>query len=250
MSKEQEQFIISYFNTMSVESLRKLFNETFGTNYKSSAFYYHTQKLGLRKHTEHKYSEEEELFLQSNSSTMTKTELMELFNKTFDCNLKEDAITMHCWQRGYKAQSDGKFKEGSVPWEKTIGGKDAYMEKHRQGVKNSPNKIYWEKGNTPHNTKNIGEESIRHRNTVIKTENGWQIKQNYIWEQHYGKVPRNHVVIFADGDKTNFGIDNLRCVPNRTFIKLHRNDWLNSGKEIVDVATTFCTLENMIKPKR
>lgn len=111
MTSEQEQFIIDNFDTMSVERLRMAFNDKFDKNYGSSAFYFNTQRLGLRKHIEHQYTEEEELYLKENAQTMSRRELMQKFNEKFGTSIKEDAIVMRCWQKGYLAQHDGRFSK-------------------------------------------------------------------------------------------------------------------------------------------
>lgn len=47
-------------------------------------------------------------------------------------------------------------------------------------------------------------------------------KHRYIWEQYHGKkVPDGHLIMFLDGNKENFSIDNLVCV------SFHENGSLN-----------------------
>lgn len=58
----------------------------------------------------------------------------------------------------------------------------------------------------------IGTERVRDGDRIyIKVaKNKWMYKQRYIWEQHYGeKLTDNDFIIFLDGDKTNFDINNL-----------------------------------------
>lgn len=38
----------------------------------------------------------------------------------------------------------------------------------------------------------------------------WQLKQNYIWElEHHRKLPKDWIVVFLDGDRTNYEPNNL-----------------------------------------
>ena len=127
MTERQKKFIIDHWSEMSAESLRKLFNETFGTDYKTTAFHYHTNKMGLSKHIEHQYTEEEDEFLKANSSKMSRKELQKLFNETFGTQIKLNTIIVRCLKLGCNAPSDGKFKKGSVPWEKSAGGRDYFV---------------------------------------------------------------------------------------------------------------------------
>lgn len=109
MSEEQEQFIIENFEKMSVENLRKTFNKKFNMNFKTTAFHYHTKRIGLDKWTEHVYTDEQEQFLAENAPVMIRRKLTQVFNETFNTYLKEDALVMHCWQRGYGALNNGRF---------------------------------------------------------------------------------------------------------------------------------------------
>ena len=45
----------------------------------------------------------------------------------------------------------------------------------------------------------------------------WQSKHSLLWEQHHGrKVPKGHIVMFADGDRRNFDINNLMLDPGNS----------------------------------
>ena len=33
------------------------------------------------------------------------------------------------------------------------------------------------------------------------------------WEQHYGPIPKDHIVVFKDGDSSNCSPTNLACIP-------------------------------------
>jgi phage protein len=58
----------------------------------------------------------------------------------------------------------------------------------------------------------------------IKVErNKWISKHRYVWEQHHNrKVPKGKVVIFLDGNKTNFEIDNLKLISRGALLILNR----------------------------
>lgn len=239
---------------MSVESLRRLFNETYGTNYKTTAFHYHTDKMGLKKVDQHNYTKEEDEFLATYSSLLTREQLTSFFNKKFGTHIKKNTIEMRCHLKGYKGMADGQFKKGSTPWEKSKGGKEEYLKKLRA----AENKGCFRKGQKPHNEKEIGTESTKTRpdnkngsSVYIKTKTGWKLKQVVIWEKHFDAVLPGELVIFADGDKTNFDISNLRKVSNRTFVRLHSNGWLYSGDpELVDTAIIYSELANILNEPR
>ena len=112
------------------------------------------------------------------------------------------------------ARNDGCIKKGNIPKNK---GKswDEYMSKEAQ---EKSRRTTFKKGNIPPNHREIGEERISKDGYIeIKLKDGclnknWQLKHRYIYEQHYGSIPKGHKIIFADGNKKNFDINNLILV--------------------------------------
>lgn len=53
------------------------------------------------------------------------------------------------------------------------------------------------------------------RENYAKLRQGnWKLKQNLVWEQSTGKtLPWRHIVVFLDGDRTNYAPENLYAVP-------------------------------------
>ena len=227
LTDEQRKFILDNYDEMPTIKLLGRFNERFGTEYKRSIFYKFTHDLGLNKHIQHRYTPEEEKFLEDNASKMTRRDLTAEFNKRFGTCIKEDAIVMRCWQKNYKPMGDGKFKNGSVPWEKTAGGKDAYM----ATLPRAP----------------MGKEyTYSDGRTYVLTESGRKPKHRVIWEEHFGKLEQGEVVIFADGDKENFSPDNLRKISNRDQATLNMNGWVGCTP-LVDAGITWCRLKSLLE---
>lgn len=226
LTDDQQAFIVSHYDDMPTVRLLEAFNDEFGTNYKRSNFYRFTHELGLSKHIQHRYTAEEEQFLKENASKMTRRELTSEFNKRFGACIKEDAIVMRCWQKGYKPRTDGKFKVGSVPWEKTNGGKDAYL----KTLPRAP----------------LGKEYYMKGKTYVLTEDGRRPKHRVVWEEHCGELKKGDVIIFADGDTSNFDIKNLRKVNNSIQATLHMNGWVGFAP-IVDVGITWCRLKELLE---
>lgn len=237
MTDEQERYIIGHWDDMSCEALRKQFNMKFGTSYKVTAFHYHTKRLGLSKHIEHKYTEEQDAFLRDNSERMTRRELTSAFNDKYGTSIKEQAIVQRCFLRGWKAQTDGQFKVGGVPWSKTAGGREAYVKTLKGGNSGS-----FRKGNTPHNVIDVGAVKWWGHLLKIKTENGWKTRLRHIWEQAHGEIPKGYVVISVDGDLYTDNVNNLRLISNRTLTILISNNWNNKGSLIVDTGIIWCDL--------
>jgi hypothetical protein len=75
-----------------------------------------------------------------------------------------------------------------------------------------------------------------------KGNKNWRHKHITIWEAANGKVPRGHVVIFADGDKSNFALDNLILVSRGELVVMNRcglisndKDLTQAGKAVADI---------------
>lgn len=55
--------------------------------------------------------------------------------------------------------------------------------------------------------------------TMIKVSNKgkpgerWKLYQRYLWEKHYGrKIPKGMILVFLDGNKNNFDINNIATI--------------------------------------
>lgn len=227
---------------MSCESLRKQFNEVFGTSYKTTAFHYHTKRLGLQKHIEHKYTSDQDAFLRDNSSKMTRKELVDSFNKRYGTSIKENAIVQRCFLRGWKAGSDGKFKVGGVPWIKSKGGREEYVAKLKGG-----NSTSFKKGHTSNFTFPTGTIRIWSDEPMIKTDDGWKVWLRHLWEQEHGEIPDGYVVISVDGDRDTKDVSKLRMISNRTLTTLMSNNWVGEGEAIVDTGIVWCTLRELLE---
>ena len=79
----------------------------------------------------------------------------------------------------------------------------------------------------------------------------WEFKHVLIWEKYHNqKVPKGHVVIFADGNNRNFDIENLILVSRAELVKLNQNHLYFKG--YADLTKTGLNIVklNAIKNKR
>ncbi len=58
----------------------------------------------------------------------------------------------------------------------------------------------------------------------IAEPNQWALKHRLIYERAFGAVPRDKIIIFLDGNKLNFNIDNLKMITRK------QNSFLNKQK--------------------
>ncbi len=117
----------------------------------------------------------------------------------------------------------GRFKKGHIPANRGKRvSKDTY-EKCKGTM--------FKQGNLPPSTDPIGtEKRLWDGYTWVKVNNipnakksvNWKQKHRLVYEQHYGAVPKNHIVIFLDGDKENFNPENLVAITRGELAILNR----------------------------
>lgn len=172
-----------------------------------------------------KYTKEMEQWLRDNAKNKYTKEICEEFDKRFNTKTTISAM----WQQLYRLGIKTNSKKGKQPYNK--GKKwDEWMSK--EGQINSF-KTTFKKGSIPHNTLPVGTEIIDKFGYIwvrcatpqnkSKSHTFWIRKNQLIYEQHYGKIPENHCVIFADGDKRNFNIGNLILVSKDEQIYMNLN---------------------------
>ena len=117
---------------------------------------------------------------------------------------------------------DTRFKKGMTPWNKGI----KTDLKPTNGFK---------KGFTPWHTKELYSERLDKDGYIlikIAKPNKWVRKHRWLYEQEYGAIPENSVIIFADRDKTNLNTDNLICVTRNELKVLNQYRLISSVPEL------------------
>lgn len=132
----------------------------------------------------------------------------------------------------------GQFPKGHKSWNKgTIG-------------LTGPNKTSFKKGNTPHTLKyKIGEPQIVNRpekggkevwtrieeRRLIEGTNGRVtnsqkrvLYSRYLWEKHYGPIPKGMVIYRKDGNPLNNKLDNFILITRKRLLRLNQNKFLES----------------------
>lgn len=187
----------------------------------------------------HKYTEEQAKFIIENVVGIGNAELTKMFNKHFNLNLKVSQIKAFKHNKKLSSGLDGRFLKGHIPANKGIKGV-IY-----EGCK----KTWFKKGNKPVNHKPIGSERVNvdgYTEIKIAEPNKWRLKHRIIWEEHKGPIPRNHNVIFGDGDKSNLDINNLVLVSKKQLLTLNRNNLIQNDADLTKTAVIIADLYNKI----
>jgi hypothetical protein len=181
-------------------------------------------ELAEVKHFRH-YTPEEIRFVKKNIRGCSYVEMTKLFNERFHLRITLKQMETLVYKHGLR-NGIGSFRAGHVPANK---GKTHPV---------------WQG-----NYKPVGSERTDDGYIVIKVSDrknrgnkNWRRKHNVIWEQAHGKIPRGHVVIFADGNKLNLALDNLLLISmkehmamNRWNLRSDHGGLTRAGKMIADI---------------
>jgi hypothetical protein len=194
-----------------------------------------------KKKKPHLFTDDEKAFVHAHYKGIGNKELAEMFNRHFGSELTASQIDAFKARNKLNSGLTSRFPEGHVPYNKGHkgtfrGGPDA--EKHQ-----------FKKGNKPHNWVPIGTERISKDGYIeVKAYEGrgqrnWRSKHAVIWEKHHGrKVPRNHVVLFGDGDNRNLDPDNLLLVSRAQLARLNQRGLIKNDAELTKVGITIADI--------
>ncbi|MCK9526077.1 MAG: HNH endonuclease [Limnochordia bacterium] len=170
------------------------------------------------------YTCEEENWLKENASNYINSfTLTDAFNSRFKSNRTAPAIRKKLNSLGYKFGHSGGHRKGygfsttAAP----VGAecwKGGYLY-----VKVADNPL----------PKNFTTEDIR---------KNWKQKHRLVWEKAYGKIPKGGIIVFLDGDRNNFDLDNLYCTSKKITTPMIRNNWFSDNREMTLTAIKWCEL--------
>lgn len=185
-----------------------------------------------------KYTDEMKQFILDNYKGRYNQELADLFNQKFNTNITSRTIKSYKANNKLNSGLTGKFRKGQTP--------------HNKGKK-MPKEVYekvkhtmFAKGNVPPNHRPVGSERISKDGYIevkVAEPNKWRLKQRVVYEEAKGKIPEGCTIIFLDGNKRNFDIDNLRCITRSELLYLNCNG-LNNSNEITETGILMARLDS------
>lgn len=96
----------------------------------------------------------------------------------------------------------------------------------------------------------IGTESEPDKNGLVRVkinEKQWVYKQRYIYEQHYGAIPDGYKVVFLNGDKTDYRIENLAVAPSKDVLTIYGQGLSSKNPEATKLGLQVARLINKTK---
>lgn len=183
-------------------------------------------------------------FILDNYKGRYNQELADLFNQKFNTNITSRMIKSYKANNKLNSGLTGKFRKGQTP--------------HNKGKK-MPKEVYekvkhtmFAKGNVPPNHRPVGSERISKDGYIevkVAEPNKWRLKQRVVYEEAKGKIPEGCPIIFLDGNKRNFDIDNLRCITRSELLYLNCNG-LNNSNEITETGILMARLDRAKNKKK
>lgn len=183
-------------------------------------------------------------FILDNYKGRYNQELADLFNQKFNTNVTSRTIKSYKANNKLNSGLSGKFRKGQTP--------------HNKGKK-MPKEVYekvkhtmFANGNVPPNHRPVGSERISKDGYIevkVAEPNKWRLKQRVVYEEAKGKIPEGYTIIFLDGNKRNFDIDNLRCITRSELLYLNCNG-LNNSNEITETGILMARLDRAKNKKK
>ena len=182
------------------------------------------------------YTSEEIQFVKKNIRGCSYVNIKNLFNERFGLRITLKQMETLIYKHGLR-NGIGSYRPGHVPYSK---GK-------KIGHHNSNYSNY----------KHFGSERIDQGRILVKTgHRTWKSKSVVIWEKANGKVPKGHVVNFADGNKRNFALDNLLLISrkehgvlNRYKLRSPHAGLTRTGVLVADLKMAIASRKRQIKKK-
>lgn len=195
----------------------------------------------------HRWTDEQKRFVKDHIEGRLITDLLILLNDHFKTELKYSQL--RAFVKNHKLTSGliTQIQKGSVP-----------VNKGTKGIYNvGGNRTSFKPGDKPSNYKPVGYERIdRDGYMLIKVSdvgpwhNRWRHKHKVVWEEVNGPVPKGHVLLFADQDKSNIHLDNLIIVPQSKLSILNSKGLLHKDADLTRTGLIMADIYSKISEKK
>lgn len=181
------------------------------------------------------YPEEIQKYILDNYKGVGHKDMADQLNSLF--GTKYNQVNIKSYYANHKLDSGlkGRFQKGHVPANKGQRG-ICY-----EGCKPTQ----FKSGQMPHNYRPIGSERINvdgYTEVKIADPKKWKAKHVIVWEEANGPVPKNHVIIFADGNKRNFDLNNLLMLSRQQLVRMNQNHLIQPNAELTKTGVIIANI--------
>lgn len=205
--------------------------------------------LGSKNRVLHIWNDEEKEYLKEITPGHHYIEIQKMIDEKFDLKLNLNQIKGAISRYKFNTGFTGKFNKGNIPFNKGIKGTEYLSKESLKGMKKTQFKL----GQSPVNWRPVGSERITVDGyTEVKTlePNKWRLKHQVVWEKYNGLIPKKHVVIFADGDKSNFNIKNLILISRSKLLIMNKNKLIYNNAELTKMGIVIASIQEKISKRR
>lgn len=174
-------------------------------------------------------------FIEERNKGRSAKELTELVNTTFGTAYTSGQIKNYRARNHLNSGLTGYFEKGHTP--------------HNKGLHTGsyPGMVpsQFKMGHTPHNHRPVGSERINRDGYLerkIAEPKTWRMVHVLNWEAAHGSVPKGHVVIFKNGDKTNPDISNLLLVTRGELARMNQKGLISTDPTQTEVGQNIARL--------
>ena len=234
-TKEDINFIRENIDIMSYKEMAKYFSQKYNMSFREDSISKVAIRNGIKKQTrlyndrknsrfKNEYTLEMLEFLKCNFDCRLGWQgLTDLFNSVFKTNLTKHEISGICSRKyGFVMDNITVFRKETHPYRLDIGT-ERIGSGYKVCVKVSDNNL--PSGNS----------------------SNWKQKSRVVYEQAYGEIPDDCLILHLDGDSNNFDTQNLYCVDKKVLACLTRERWHLKEKELalaaIKCAELMCDLK-------
>ena len=151
------------------------------------------------------FTDEMKDFIQKHYKGVLRSDLCQMLNIEFGTDIPVKTVRNYCNNHNLRNGVNTQFGGGIIThyhWAKGT-------------CSDALKKTQFKKGHVPHNTLPVGSTYTDRDGYVyikIAEPDVWKQKHYLIWEKINGKVPESSCVVFLDGNKQNYDINNLMLV--------------------------------------
>ena len=182
------------------------------------------------------WTDEECEWLRKNICQYSYRELTKAFNKQFKRNLTFAAVEHKCARLGIDHGRKHTFEKGkNNPCSITLPiGAECV----------SAGKVYVKVNDLPISN---GGGKLAHGGSKYGAGGNFVQKNRYVYEQHYGPIPKGYMIVSLVNDKNNFEPQNLYATTRGVNMMMCQNKWYTESRENTLTAIKYCELQFALK---